>query len=106
MAITLNQPDEARDALMILRDGDLTLVEEDMEEMQKEKEAEKEPDISVIDLLTSSKLRVSLIICIVMHLSQQFCGIRSVSQDLKILNSNSDQSQALLSKIKINETME
>jgi len=78
LAITLNQPDEARDALMLLRDHDLTLVEEDMEEMQKEKEAEKEPDISVIDLLKSSKLRVSLIICIVMHLSQQFCGISAI----------------------------
>ena len=61
---------------MLLRGGDQDMVSDEMKEMQAEKEAEKEPDLSVIDLLRSAKLRVSLIICIVLHLSQQFCGIR------------------------------
>ena len=76
LAISLDNPDEAREALMILRGGDHEIVNNEIKEMEEEKMAEKEPDISVIDLLRSSKLRVSLIICIVMHLSQQFCGIR------------------------------
>ena len=76
LAISLDSPDDAREALMLLRGGDKDMVTEEMKEMQAEKEAEKEPDLSVIDLLRSAKLRVSLIICIVLHLSQQFCGIR------------------------------
>ena len=38
------------------------------EEIKQEAEAEKEPDMTVLELLKSSKLRVSLVICIVMHL--------------------------------------
>ena len=63
---------------MLLRGGDTDMVSDEMKEMQAEKEAEKEPDLSVIDLLRSAKLRVSLMVCIVLHLSQQFCGIRYI----------------------------
>ena len=76
LAITLNDTEEARDALMVLRNGDVAMVETELEEMRQEKEAEKEPDMTILELLASKKLRVSLVICIVMHLSQQFCGIR------------------------------
>ena len=58
----------ARDVLMLLRDGDTALVEEEMQEIKEEAEAEKDPDMGVMELLRSDKLRVSLVICIVMHL--------------------------------------
>merc|ERR1740129_422299 len=54
------------------------MVETELEEMRQEKEAEKEPDMTILELLASKKLRVSLVICIVMHLSQQFCGISAI----------------------------
>ena len=79
LAISLNRPEEAREALMLLRGGDTDLVDNEMKEMQAEREAEmEEPHISVINLLRSAKLRVSLMVCIVLHLSQQFCGIRYI----------------------------
>lgn len=78
LAIGLNNTEDARESLMIFRDGDVSMVETEMEEMKMESEAEKEPDMSVLELLGSSKLRVSLVICIVMHLSQQLCGISAI----------------------------
>ena len=68
LAITLGDTQTARDVLLLLRAGDTRLVEEEMEEIREEAEAEKEPDMTVLELLKSSKLRVSLVICIVMHL--------------------------------------
>ena len=76
LAITLNDIDEARAALLVLRGGDVELVEAELEEMRAEGAAEKEPDMTILELLSSAKLRVALVICIVLHLSQQFCGIR------------------------------
>ena len=78
LAIGLNNTEDARESLMIFRDGDVSMVETEMEEMKMESEAEREPDMSVLELLGSSKLRVSLVICIVMHLSQQLCGISAI----------------------------
>ena len=68
LAITLGDTQAARDVLLLLRAGDTRLVEEEMEEIREEAEAEKEPEMTVLELLKSSKLRVSLVICIVMHL--------------------------------------
>ena len=68
LAITQGDTQAARDVLLLLRAGDTRLVEEEMEEIKQEAEAEKEPDMTVLELLKSSKLRVSLVICIVMHL--------------------------------------
>ena len=76
LGITLANTEEAREALMQLRNNDVSMVEEEMEEIREELEKVKEPEMSVMELLVSRKLRVSLIICIVMHLSQQLCGIR------------------------------
>ena len=68
LAISLGDTQAARDVLMQLRDGDVSLVEEEMQEIKEEAEAEKDPDMGVMELLRSDKLRVSLVICIVMHL--------------------------------------
>ena len=76
LGITLANTEQAREALMQLRNNDVSMVEEEMEEIREELEKVKEPEMSVMELLVSRKLRVSLIICIVMHLSQQLCGIR------------------------------
>ena len=76
LAITLNDIDEARAALLVLRGGDVELVEAELEEMKAEGAAEKEPDMTILELLSSAKLRVALVICIVLHLGQQLCGIK------------------------------
>ena len=68
LAISLGDTQAARDVLLLLRAGDTRLVEEEMEEIMQEAKAEKEPDMTILELLKSSKLRVSLVICIVMHL--------------------------------------
>jgi len=54
LAISLNQPERAR------------------------KEQEQEPKLSILDLLRAAHLRKALVICIVMHLSQQFSGMVAI----------------------------
>merc|ERR1719322_1193356 len=54
------------------------MVDNELDEMKAEKEAEQEPEMSIIELLSSSKLRQALIICVVMHLSQQFSGMVAI----------------------------
>jgi len=78
LAISLNQVEQARKALMKLRNNDDELVEKELEEMKAEKETEQEPEMSILELLSSSKLRQALVICVVMHLSQQFSGMVAI----------------------------
>merc|ERR550519_2976751 len=54
------------------------MVEREMEEMKAEKEVEQEPEMTIIELLFSKNLRVALIICVVMHLSQQLSGMVAI----------------------------
>ena len=49
-----------------------------MQEITEEAEAEPEPQMTVLELLRSAKLRVALIICVVMHLSQQLSGMVAI----------------------------
>lgn len=53
-------------------------VDIELKEMLEEAAAEKEPEMSLVELIGSSKLRLSLIICIVMHLSQQLSGMVAI----------------------------
>jgi len=78
LAISLEQVEEARKELMKLRNNDDDMVDKELEEMKAEKEAEQEPEMSILELLKSKKLRVALIICVVMHLSQQFSGMVAI----------------------------
>lgn len=76
LAITLQLPGEARDALSLLR-GDQD-VEEELEEMVRESLEEKEVEMSVLELLSSPSLRLALVVCVVMHLSQQLSGMVAI----------------------------
>ena len=78
LAISLNKVEQARKELMKLRNNDDEMVERELEEMKAEKETEQEPEMSILELLSSSKLRQALIICVVMHLSQQFSGMVAI----------------------------
>jgi len=78
LAITLKMPEAARKELIRLRGGDDLAVDQELQEMQDEAEAEHEPELSIPQLLISSKLRLPLIICVVMHLSQQFSGMVAI----------------------------
>jgi len=78
LAISLEQVEKARKELMKLRNNDDEMVDRELEEMKVEKEAEQEPEMSIIELLKSKNLRVALIICVVMHLSQQFSGMVAI----------------------------
>jgi len=78
LAISLNQVEQARKELMKLRNNDDTMVDNELDEMKAEKEAEQEPEMSIIELLGSNKLRQALVICVVMHLSQQFSGMVAI----------------------------
>ncbi|XP_023331048.1 glucose transporter type 1 isoform X1 [Eurytemora carolleeae] len=75
--ISLEQEDEARTELYKLRKDD-DVVNSEIREMFEEKQAEKEPDMNLWDIIKSSKLRVALTIGIVMHLSQQLSGIVAI----------------------------
>lgn len=68
---------EAKKELLRLR-ASVDEVDREMKEMATEKLAEKEPEMNVWDVLCSSKLRIPVIICIVMHLSQQLAGINGI----------------------------
>jgi len=78
LAITLHQVAKARKELLKLRAGDDELVEQEIKEMEEEAAAEQEPEMSVWELLRSSNLRMALVICVVMHLSQQFSGMVAI----------------------------
>jgi len=78
LAIAMGQVEEARKELMKLRNNDDEMVDRELEEMKEEKEAEQEPEMSIFQLLGSNKLRQALIICIVMHFSQQFSGMVAI----------------------------
>jgi len=79
LAISLNMPGEARDALLQLRGANQQeQVDMELKEMLEEAAAEKEPEMSILELIGSSKLRLPLIICIFMHLSQQFSGMVAI----------------------------
>merc|ERR550519_350603 len=54
------------------------MVERELEEMKAEKETEQEQEMTILELLFSKNLRVALIICVVMHLSQQFSGMVAI----------------------------
>ena len=53
-------------------------VDMELKEMLEEAAAEKEPEMSILELIGSSKLRLPLIICIFMHLSQQLSGMVAI----------------------------
>jgi len=79
LAISLNMPGEAKEALLQLRGADeRELVEKEVEEMLEEAAAEKEPEMSILELIGSSNLRLPLTICVVMHLSQQLSGMVAI----------------------------
>jgi len=78
LAISLGLEEEAMKELMKLRNNNLAVVERELEEMKAEKEVEQEPEMTIIELLFSKNLRVALIICVVMHLSQQFSGMVAI----------------------------
>ena len=72
-------PGEAKEALLQLRGADeRELVEKEVEEMLEEAAAEKEPEMSILELIGSSNLRLPLTICVVMHLSQQMSGMVAI----------------------------
>ena len=55
-------------------------VDDELEEMRREEAAnQEEAQISMLELLKSSSLRLPLVISVVMHLSQQLSGINVVS---------------------------
>ena len=54
------------------------LVEKEVEDMLEEAAAEKEPEMSIFELIGSSNLRLPLTICVVMHLSQQLSGMVAI----------------------------
>ena len=79
LAISLNMPGEARDALLQLRGANQQeQVDMELKEMLEEAAAEKEPEMSIPELIGSSKLRLPLTICIFMHLSQQLSGMVAI----------------------------
>jgi len=78
LAITLHQVEKARKELLRLRGGDHEMVEQEIKEMENEAAEEQEPEMSVWELLKSSNLRMALVICVVMHLSQQFSGMVAI----------------------------
>eukprot|EP00088_Acartia_fossae_P033567 TRINITY_DN3435_c0_g1_i1.p1 TRINITY_DN3435_c0_g1~~TRINITY_DN3435_c0_g1_i1.p1 ORF type:complete len:476 (+),score=97.49 TRINITY_DN3435_c0_g1_i1:2-1429(+) len=75
--ISLENAADARAGLYSLRGSD---EEADMEikEIEAEKQAESEPNMSLLDLLKSRTLWPALTIGIVMHLSQQLSGINAI----------------------------
>lgn len=75
--ISLEEPTEARAGLYSLRGND-DEVDYEMKEMEEEKKAEQEPNMSLLDLLKSKSLLPALTIGIVMHLSQQLSGINAI----------------------------
>jgi len=81
LAISLDDQEAAREALLQLRGGNVEMVDAEMEEMRLEKEEGKEiTEIGVFQLLRSSALRPALVLCVMMHLSQQLSGMVAIFQ--------------------------
>jgi len=78
LAISLKNPEEARKELILLRGGDDQAVEQEVLDMQEEASTEQEPEMSIMELLRATHLRMALTICVVMHLSQQFSGMVAI----------------------------
>jgi len=79
LALSLGQEERAKQQLLKLRNGDTEAVERELREMQEEgKGASEEETLSVMALLRSSSLRKGLVICVVMHLSQQLSGMTAI----------------------------
>jgi len=78
LAISLHQVDRAKEELLKLRGGDEDMVDQELREMEQEAEQEQEPDMSIWELLRSSALRRALVVCVVMHLSQQLSGMVAI----------------------------
>nr|XP_020472298.1 solute carrier family 2, facilitated glucose transporter member 2 [Monopterus albus] len=73
--ILLGKEEEARTSLSRLNGPyDAT---SDLEEMKREKE-DKEPRMSILTLILSSKYRRQLLVALMMHLSQQLSGINAI----------------------------
>lgn len=62
LAISLDSPDEAREALLLLRSNNVFQVDAEMEEVLVDKDTSKEPEMGVFKLSGSSSLRPALII--------------------------------------------
>ncbi|KAM9341497.1 solute carrier family 2, facilitated glucose transporter member 2 [Symphorus nematophorus] len=75
--ILLGKEQDARKSLLRLKGSyDPT---PDLEEMRREKdEADREPRVSILSLIRSSKYRQQLVVALMMHLSQQFSGINAI----------------------------
>lgn len=54
---SLDQVEEARKGVDEAEEYDDEMVDKELEEMKAEKEAEQEPEMSILELLSSSKLR-------------------------------------------------
>merc|ERR1719319_1823763 len=81
LAISLDDQEAAREALLQLRGGNVEMVDAEMEEMRLEKEEGEEiTEIGVFQLLRSSALRPALVLCVMMHLSQQLFGMVAIFQ--------------------------
>merc|ERR1719319_446782 len=71
LAISFDEQEAARDALLQLRGGNVEMVDAEMEEIT---------EIGVFQLLRSSALRPALVLCVMMHLSQQLSGMVAIFQ--------------------------
>lgn len=77
LLLTKGKEYEARTALIKLRATDA--IEDDIQEMRDEEEAEKsEEKVTIKQLILNKSLRTPLIIGVVLQLSQQFSGINAV----------------------------
>ena len=76
LILSQGKMEEGRKALEKLRNN--TDVQHEIEELQNEESAHKETAVTIWQLLMSSKLRLSLFVCICLHLSQQLSGIVAI----------------------------
>jgi SP family facilitated glucose transporter-like MFS transporter 1 len=53
-------------------------VEQEVKALQAEADQEKEPEMSILEVIRSPSLRVALTVCLVMHLSQQLSGMVAI----------------------------
>merc|ERR1719244_568977 len=78
LALTLGMPEEARKELLKLRGGQDQRVDQELKEILEEGSGDQESEMSLLELLKSQKLRLPLVICVVMHLSQQLSGMVAI----------------------------
>ena len=77
LILSKNEIEEAEEALKKLRNTDN--VRSEVEEIQnEEQDNDNETNYSIWQLLTSSELRMCLLICICLHLSQQLSGMVAI----------------------------